>query len=87
MPPVSGSVSVKNISLTLYKKMPMNTNGQIFFSAAEFYGHSRQIILKRLVTLGQIYAGKFFYRPILKGSRQMLWYRTTRVGNFASHSG
>ncbi len=47
----------------------MNTNGQIFFSAAEFYGHSGQIILKRLVTLEQIYAGKFFYRPILKGKQ------------------
>ncbi len=64
----------------------MNTNGQIFFSAAEFYGHSGQIILKRVGnTQANVYAGKFFYRPILKGSRQMLWYRTTRVGNFASH--
>jgi hypothetical protein len=33
-------------------------------------------ILKRIDKLarGQIKAGKFFYRPILKGSRQMLWY-------------
>jgi hypothetical protein len=42
-----------------------------FFLAAEFYGHSSQIILKRVCNTNRRAknAGKFSYRPVLKGQQ------------------
>jgi hypothetical protein len=59
--------------------MPGIKSGRIFFSVAEFYGHSVTLAvlsLKELVTTllgGQINAGKFSYWPILK-SKADKWF-------------
>jgi hypothetical protein len=62
---------------TIFKNpnIPFNKLGCKFFKAAEFYGSLAGFSLKELATLpgGQINAGKFSNRPILKGSRQILW--------------
>jgi hypothetical protein len=51
--------------------------GANFFLSGRICGPPGRIILKKSVgNIGKKAknAGKFFYRPILKGNRQMLWY-------------
>ncbi len=64
------------IEIKWYIKKPIWLKGPNFFSEAKFYGHSGQIILKRVGMTGRRASKcrQIFYKPLWKGSRRMLWY-------------
>jgi hypothetical protein len=47
----------------------MNTNGLIYFSAAEFYGHSGRIILKRVGNTDAKICRQIFLQAYFKGKQ------------------